>query len=98
MDQVPAEGGVVVLSRLAWPGYAARGATLADPTDGYLLTLDVPPGSAGRQVLVDFDPPGWHAEVASLGLGVLGGLGWSAVLAARRRRRVSAAARPAAAG
>lgn len=90
VDGVPAEGGRIVLSRLDWPGYRVSGGELADPTRGYLLTVDVPPGSDGTTVDVDFRPPGWELEVAAFIASVL----LTSVLtvltlvgAVRRRRR-----------
>jgi hypothetical protein len=99
VNQAPTGGGTVVLSRLAWPGYSARGATLAPPTDGYLLTLAVPPGSAGRTLTVRYAPPGWRVEQLTGWLGVGIGLLWSfgfavarASLARQRRRRAKSSA------
>ena len=86
---------------MAWPGYHSDTGELADPVDGYLLTLDLPADAVGRTVHVRFDPPGWWLELPCWWLGVLGGLGWSAaaaVTASRSRstqsraRRTSAAA------
>lgn len=60
VGSVPAGGGTVTFSRLAWPGYAVKGGgALADPVDGYLLTAKVPAGSQGQTVTVRFTPPGW---------------------------------------
>ncbi len=84
VDRVPAGGGRVVLSTLAWPGYATDVGDLAAPVDGYLLTVRLPADAAGRTVTVRFSPPGWPLEVAAWWLAVLGGLSWS--LLARRRR------------
>lgn len=87
---VPADGGRIVLSRLAWPGYRVDGATLAAPTRDYLLTVDVPAGSDGHEITVDFRAPGWELEmaalVASLALTVLLGL-WTAIRSVRALRR-----------
>jgi hypothetical protein len=94
VNQAPADGGTVVLSRLAWPGYSAEGATLAPPTDGYLLTVAVPPGSSGTTVTVRYSPPGWGVEQLTgwlgLGIGLLWSLGFAfarANLVRQRRRR-----------
>jgi hypothetical protein len=87
---VPDSGGTVVLSLLAWPGYATDVGSLADPVDGYLVTVELPPGSSGRVVHVDFHPPGWHLELGAWALALLAGAGWSAVAAVSRRRRTSA--------
>jgi hypothetical protein len=83
---VPAKGGTVVLSLLDWPGYSTDVGSLAPPVDGYLVTVDLPPGSNGRVVHVDFHPPGWHLELGAWALALCGGAGWSAVDAVRRRR------------
>jgi hypothetical protein len=79
-------GGRVVLSRIAWPGYGTDTGSLAEPVDGYLLTLDLPRDAAGRTVHVRFDPPGWWLELPSWWLGVLGGLAWSVAVALTGRR------------
>lgn len=90
---VPAEGGRIVLSRLDWPGYRVEGGTHADPLRGYLLTVDVPPGSEGQIVEVTFRPPGWELEVAALVasltlsvvLIVVSGVGWGRARRSSRR-------------
>jgi hypothetical protein len=68
---VPAGGGQVVLSRLAWPGYTLSSGTLAEPDRSYLLTVDVPSDAAGTVIELDFRPPGWTAAVAAFGVGLL---------------------------
>lgn len=84
VDQVPPEGGRLVLPRLAWPGYTVRGAALADPVRGYLVTLDVPAGTApGDVVALEYRPPGWLAEVGALVLALVLAVG---LVAAPRRR------------
>jgi hypothetical protein len=83
---VPAAGGTVVLSLLAWPGYTTDVGSLGAPVDGYLVTVDLPPGSNGRVVHVDFHPPGWPVELAAWALALVAGAGWSLVAAVRRRR------------
>lgn len=65
IDSVGPEGGTIVFSRLAWPGYRVQGADLATATRGYLLTVHVPSNSAGRDVTVTFRPPGWILEVST---------------------------------
>ncbi|HET8768045.1 MAG TPA: hypothetical protein VFM86_12040, partial [Pedococcus sp.] len=80
-------GGTVTFSRLAWPGYAVDGGTLAEPLDGALLRIHVPPGSTGSSVTVSWDPPGWTLERASLAMALVGGLLWVVVAALRGRRR-----------
>lgn len=72
LGAVPADGGQVVFSRLAWPGYTATGATLGQPLRGYLLTIDIPAEAAHTAVSVTFQPPGWTvARGAMLVAGVL---------------------------
>jgi hypothetical protein len=66
VDSVPASGGTVVMSRIAWPGYSAAGATLAEPLRGYLVTVDVPAEARGERVTVSFRPPGWPLIVTSM--------------------------------
>lgn len=60
------EDGVIVFSRLAWPGYSADGLALGEPTLGFLLTLDVPAGTSSRDVTVAFVPPGLTAGTVAL--------------------------------
>jgi hypothetical protein len=76
-DAVPAGGGRVVLSALAWPGYRTDSGELGRPVDGYLVTVDLPAGAAGRTVTVEFYPPGWNVELACWWLAVVAGLAWS---------------------
>ncbi|WP_157759441.1 hypothetical protein [Cellulosimicrobium cellulans] len=91
VDGVPEGGGQIVFSRLAWPGYTVEGASLADPVRDYLLTVDVPPTSAGERVTVSFLPPGWTVGLVSLGVAIGGALVWSILsLAVPRFRRASA--------
>jgi hypothetical protein len=85
--RVPASGGRVVLAALAWPGFGSDVGHLATPVDGYLLTVDVPADAAGRTVTVRYSPPGWHLELATLVLALLGGVAWSGAAAIHRRRR-----------
>jgi L-aminopeptidase/D-esterase-like protein len=88
VDDVPADGGEVVFSRLPWPGYTVTGGTLGDPLKGYLLRVEIPASSAGTDVVVTFRPPAWTVQMASLllagGLAV-GLLVAGAVVAVRRR-------------
>lgn len=89
-DQVPADGGKVVLSRLAWPGYAAVGASVDAPLRGYLLTIDVPAGSQGQDLRVTFEPPAWPLLVTLIYTAIGAALLWSiaaAVQALRGRRK-----------
>ena len=84
VDEVPARGGRVVLSALAWPGYRTDTGSLGAPLDGYLVNVRLPADSSGSTVSVRFSPPGWPVEVASWWLAVAAGLVWS--VAVRRRR------------
>ena len=86
VDRVPADGGTVVLSLLDWPGYATDLGSLADPVDGYLVTVHLPASAQGHTAHVDFRPPGWYAEVAAWVLALVFGAGWSIFFAVRRRR------------
>jgi hypothetical protein len=89
VDRVSADGGTVVLSLLDWPGYSTSSGTLADPVDGYLVTVRLPASARGQTVDVAFSPPGWAAEIAAWVLAILGGAIWSAwsAVAVRRSRR-----------
>ena len=46
---------------------------LADPVDGYLVTVQLPASARGETVDVDFRPPGWTAEIAAWVLALVGG-------------------------
>jgi hypothetical protein len=87
VDRVPSGGGTVVLSLLDWPGYSTSAGSIAQPVDGYLVTVDVPASARGRTLHVAFHPPGWSAEVGAWVLALLVGTAWSGVAAVRRRRR-----------
>lgn len=84
VDEVPEEGGQIVLSRLDWPGYLVENARLGEPLRGYLVTVDVPESAKGEVVTVRFRPPFWNLELAALGLAVVVILTMS-VLGARNR-------------
>lgn len=86
VDSAPVTGGNVVLSRMAWPGYAVSGGTIQPPTDGYLLTVGVPAVASGQTITVKFSPPGWTLELVTFGLGVGAGLLWIVIATVRRRR------------
>ncbi|MFD6092503.1 hypothetical protein ACFWGN_10320 [Oerskovia sp. NPDC060338] len=90
VDEVPEDGADVVFSRLAWPGYSASGAEIAEPAASFLLTASVAPGAQGQLVEIEFRPPGWTFEVAAFGVGVLGSLVLSLVLRVKRPRDPSA--------
>lgn len=66
VESVPASGGKAVLSRIAWPGYTATNATLAEPLRGYLVTVDIPADAAGKRVSVTFRPPWWPLVLSSM--------------------------------
>jgi hypothetical protein len=76
----------VVLSRLAWPGYRVDGATLDEPLGGHLLRVRLTPDDVGSTVTVTFRPPAWHLELATLAGAIALGVGWTLVVARRRRR------------
>jgi len=86
VDDVPAGGGEIVFSRLAWPGYLVDGAQLGDPVRGYLLTVDVPEDAAGTTITVTFRPPGWTVEILAFGGAVLGMIVWLILRRVRGRR------------
>jgi hypothetical protein len=93
VDRVPSSGGTVVLSLLAWPGYHTDVGSLADPVDGYLVTVHLSPSDQGRTVDVGFHPPGWTAEVGAWALALVVGAGWCGWHAVRRRRGRGSAGR-----
>ena len=79
-----------MLSLLDWPGYATDVGSLADPVDGYLVTVHLPASAQGETVHVDYRPPGWIAELAAWGLALVGRRGLVGAprrTAARRARR-----------
>lgn len=75
INSVPSEGGDIVFSRLAWPGYMARGAEIATPLRGYLLRVHVPASNTGGTITVQFRPPLWNLQVIALALSLLIWLG-----------------------
>lgn len=88
IDAVSPEGGQIVFSRLDWPGYTVSGGSLSeDPVRGYLLTVDVPPGSAGTDVTVTFRPPAWNAVLGAMALAGLVTVGVCIGQTFGRRRR-----------
>lgn len=94
VDQVPAGGAKVVTSRLAWPGYEAEGASIADPLRGYLLTVDVPAGSEGQDIRITFEPPAWPVLVVLIYAAIGLGMAWSVLhLVQSLRGRLSVATR-----
>ncbi len=87
IDEVPSQGGQVVFSRLAWPGYTVKGGDLTHPVKDFLLRVEVPAGREGQDITVTFRPPGWHLEVGSFTLAWLLAFGCAAVRAVQRRKR-----------
>lgn len=99
VDEVPSDGGDVVLSRLAWPGYSVSGATLSDPARGYLVNVSVSPESIGETVTVSFRPPGWTLEIAAAGFAALvAAFMIGEVYVGRRRRKRETPPRPGSTG
>ena len=86
VDDVPADGGTVVLSLLDWPGYTTDVGSLADPVDGYLVTVHLPASARGETVHVGFQSPGWTIEIGAWVLALTGGAAWSLLHVVRRRR------------
>ena len=83
------QGGSVVFSRLAWPGYEATlgGRSLSvRAVDELFVAVDVPAGTAGEVLRLEYTPPGWEAGRTAA---VLGGLVLLCLVAqdlVRRRR------------
>lgn len=77
-ENVPSGGGTFVMSRLDWPGYEISNAEHASPTDGYLLTVQVPQSSEGEVITLSYAPPHWTVLRALL----LGGIGFGALWSA----------------
>ncbi|MCI9889625.1 hypothetical protein JT358_14335 [Micrococcales bacterium 31B] len=98
---VPEGGARLVLSRLAWPGYTVQGdATLQTPTNGYLVTVQVPETAAGTTLTVRWDPPRWNLLQGAGGAAVLLSLlliVGSAILSSRRKAKAQDALNDAAA-
>lgn len=86
VDNPSDESGEVVFSRLPWPGYTASAGTIVDPTDGFLLTVEVPAGFEG-DLSVDFRPAGLTATIALLVGSTSAALAWAIVLFVRQRSR-----------
>ena len=63
--------GTLVFARLAWPGYRADGAELADPARGYLLSVQVPGGVSDHAVTVRYQPPGLRIGLMAGGAALL---------------------------
>ena len=90
VQEVGADGGEAVLSRLAWPGYTVSGsASIGEPLRDYLLRIDLPAGTQNETVVLEFRPPGWSLVVISLILSINGAIFWSVVASLRRKKRSS---------
>ncbi len=77
--------GVIVLKRLAWPGYSIEGpGRLVAPSSGIFVTVEIPPHIAPAGVVVRFEPPGLRPALAGL---VVMTLGLAAADVWRRRRK-----------
>lgn len=88
VDEVAASGGRVVLSRLAWPGYAVGGGgELGEPLRDYLLTVEFEPGDRGSTVTVEFVPPGFVPGLIATGASGLITILWAVWVFALRFRR-----------
>jgi hypothetical protein len=88
VDGMEESPGKAVLSRLAWPGYKADGASVSAPLRGYLLAVDIPAGSVGKTLTISFEPPGWPVVVVSIILSIGVAAAWTvAELTLSRRRR-----------
>lgn len=84
-----AEGGSVVFSRLAWPGYAAtlNGEPLTTKGLGdTFLYVDLPPGTQNADLEITFRPPGQRIGLVAMAGGILV-VAALAVLDLRDRRR-----------
>jgi hypothetical protein len=91
VDSVGEDGGRVVLSRLAWPGYTvSEGATIGEPLRDYLLSVEVSPTAADQVIVVEFQPPGWVLVVSSIVISIIGAVVWSLLHERGRRRRAEA--------
>ncbi|MGW9629780.1 hypothetical protein ACWGST_03690 [Agromyces sp. NPDC055520] len=87
VDEVGADGGRVALSRIGWPGYRVDGGSVAsEPVEGFLMAVDLPADSVGKQVTVSYWAPGWGLQALSGGLIVLILIGWGALRLRGRRR------------
>ncbi|OUE08309.1 hypothetical protein CMsap09_05120 [Clavibacter michiganensis] len=87
VDEVPADGGSVALSRIPWPGYSAsEGEVQAEPVAGFLTRVDLDGASPGDVVDVTFRSPGWQVQSLA-GILVLLGLGVIEVHRFRARHR-----------
>ncbi|MFD4356344.1 hypothetical protein ACFWPX_27600 [Nocardia sp. NPDC058518] len=95
-----ANGGRIVLSRLAWPGYRASLNGEPIPVTQIaksILAVDIPAGTDKAELDVTWRPPGWKIGIAAVltGLAGLGVAQWFYVRG-RRRGAESEATEPAA--
>lgn len=70
-----ASGGRIVFARLAWPGHRVtlNGREVAAGTiGGVFLTVDVPAGTDGAELVVDWRPPGSGIGIATTAAGLIG--------------------------
>jgi len=87
VQSVPADGGSVALSRLAWPGYSVDGAELGDPLRGYLTTVELDPETAGTEVTLRYTPPGWAVVLSAMAAAPILTAGVAVLAIVRRRTR-----------
>lgn len=86
VEDLPAAGGRVVLSTLAWPGFRTDVGEVTDPVEGYLLTVDLPEDARGRVVTVRYAPPLWPVVLGAWWLAVAATVAWPLLLVLRQRR------------
>lgn len=80
------ESADLVFSRLPWPGYSTTAGSIVEPTDGFLLTVELPAGFDG-ELTVTFRPAGLTATLALLAGAALVVVAWSAFPLIQRRLR-----------
>jgi hypothetical protein len=86
VESVGSDSGRVVLSRIAWPGYAVDGGTISsDEVDGFLMAVDLNKHAAGTVVKVAFRSPAWFMQSLAGALLILIATVWP-ILAALARR------------
>ncbi|MGW4356107.1 hypothetical protein ACWELJ_28875 [Nocardia sp. NPDC004582] len=70
-----ADGGRLVFARLAWPGYRVTlgGHEIGVRTVANIFVgVDIPPGTADADLVVEWRPPGWKIGIAAALAGLLG--------------------------
>lgn len=70
-----ADGGRLVFARLAWPGYRVTLAGREIPVRtvaNIFVGVDIPPGTADADLVVEWRPPGWRIGIAAALAGLLG--------------------------